>query len=210
MKKIKFLPFVLAIFLLGACSSTKEAEIDAAKKENEVAESSKKTNESNKKSIGVDKGILNVEVTLPATLFEDQDIDSVIAKAKEDGVSEVTRNDDGSLTYKMSKSKHEEMMKELRDGLLQTIEEAKSSGDFASIKDITHNKSFSEFTLVVDQEAYEKSFDGFVSIGLAVSATYYQLFDGVNPDNYKVTIFIKNADTGEVFKTIDYPDALNE
>ncbi|WP_339254319.1 hypothetical protein NSQ43_07240 [Sporosarcina sp. FSL W8-0480] len=38
-----------------------------------------------------------VEVTVPATLLEGEDIDSVIAQAKEDGIKDVKKNDDSSV-----------------------------------------------------------------------------------------------------------------
>jgi hypothetical protein len=60
----------------------------------------------------------------------------------------------------------------------------------------------------VDQKAFESGFAGFVELGLGVSAMYYQLFEGVKPDDFKVKIFLKNAATQEVFKTIVYPDAF--
>lgn len=206
MKRILILSlFMLLAIFVSACNQEKAADdkSDASKK----AKTEEKTDE---KSIEVDKGLLNVEITLPASFFEDQDIETVISEAKEDGVKEVVKNDDGSLTYKMTKSKHKEMMEELKGSLLETVEDAKSNEDFASIKDVTHNNSFSEFTLVVDQEKYENSFDGFAALGLGISGMYYQLFDGANPEEYKVTIFIKNEATGEVFNTIEYPDALND
>ncbi len=101
-------------------------------------------------------------------------------------------------------------MKEVENSVLQTIENLKSGKDFASIKDVTHNKSFSEFTLVVDKEAYENSFDGFAVLGVALPAMYYQMFDGVSPDDYKVTIQVEDQSTGDVFGTVVYPDALKE
>lgn len=39
---------------------------------------------------------------------------------------------------------------------------------------------------------------------------YYQLFDGVDPDDYEVVIAVINKDTGEVFDTIVYPDDLED
>jgi hypothetical protein len=161
-------------------------------------------------AIEVDKGIFSVEITLPASLFEGEDIGEVVAKAKEDGVSDVTVNNDGSITYRMSKSKHNELMREMRDELLEHIEEVKNSKDYESINDITYNKTFSEFTLIVDREKFENSFDGLVALGIGMLALYYQLFNGVAPDDYKVTIFFKNANTGEVFNSVVYPDALEK
>lgn len=202
MKKILIVSlFVLLAAFMSACSQEKASDNkgDASKKD--------KTEE---KSIEVDKGLLNVEITLPASLFEDQDIEAVIAEAKEEGVKEVVKNDDGSFTYKMSKSQHKKILKELKDGIIEAVEDAKKNEDFVSIKDVTHNASFSEFTLVVEKEKFENSFDGFAALGLALSGMYYQLFDGVKADDSKVTIMIKDEATGEVFDTIKYPDALNE
>ncbi|MEC2078422.1 hypothetical protein, partial [Metabacillus fastidiosus] len=138
-----------------------------------------------------------------------QDIDTVIADAKKEGVTEVTKNEDGSLTYKMTKAKHKEMMQELEKSILETIEETKNSKDYVSIKDITHNDSFSEFTLVVDKAKYENSMDGFAALGLGMSGMMYQIYNGSDPDT-KVKILIKDEATQEVFDETVYPDALEQ
>lgn len=149
-----------------------------------------------------------VEITLPASMFQgEQNIENTIAKAKEQGVDEVKKNDDGSLTYTMSKDTHSKILGEMRDSLTQSIEELKSGQDFKSIKDVIPNDSFSEVTFVVDRAAYEKSFDGFASIGIAIAAMYYQIFEGAS-DESKVAIKLQDESTKEVFKTIEYPDAL--
>lgn len=158
----------------------------------------------------VDKGLLSVEITLPATMFEGQDADEVISDAKEDGVNEVISNDDGSFTFKMSKAKHKELLEEMKVSVLEGIEETKSSEDFASIEDVTSNKDFTEFTMVVDKEKFENSFDGFAAMGLAISGLYYQTFNGVKEDKVKATIIIKDKTSGETIDTIVYPDDLNQ
>lgn len=201
MKKLLLMVAVLILSLLTACSSSDET--NATKEESTKANKNEETNE----SVDVDKGLLNVEVTLPATFFEGEDVDNSIAKAEKDGI-EVKKNEDGSLTYKMSKSKHKEMMEELETGLIESVEEMKNSDDFVSIQDVTYNKSFSEFTMVVDKAAYENSFDGFATFGLALSGMYYQLFDGVDPKKYEVKIIMKDAATDEVFDEVVYPEAL--
>lgn len=208
MKQIKFVVLGLVMLLLTACSSadtTNESQ-GSDKNDEEVAGSESTDNE----KVDVDKGLLNVEITLPASFFEDDDIDEVIADAKEDGVAEVTQNEDGSLTYKMSKAKHKEMMAEMEKGLLEYVDELKNDEEFSSIKDVTYHKSFSEFTIVVEREAYENSFDGFAILGLGMTGMYYQLFDGVNSDKNKVTIHLKDESTGEVFDSVVYPDDLDE
>ena len=92
----------------------------------------------------------------PPSFFGDQDAEQVIEDAKSKGVSEATVNDDGSVTYKMSKATHEKMMKEMKDQAVQSIEELKNGEDFTSIKDITYNDQLSEFTMVVDRGLREQ------------------------------------------------------
>lgn len=196
---------MLSLFV-AACSQN--AQKEGGEKDDVAAVSTDKTSDS--EPLKVDKGLINVEVTIPASFFEGQDIDSVIAKAKSEGIKEVIKNDDGSITYKMSKSEHKKMMKEMVEGIIKSAEEIKTGQDFTSIKDVTYNKTFSEFTLSVNQEEFENSLDSIASFGLAVTGMYYQLFNGVNPEKYKVTVIFKNELNGEVINTIVYPDDLQE
>ncbi|MGI8315893.1 hypothetical protein [Halobacillus mangrovi] len=232
MKKLLFV-LVAFLFVLGACgndsSSESEAEGAETKEEttaNEDSQSSEGSSADEEKgdteatssdedkdtSISVDKNLMNVEVTLPKTFFEMQqtDFEQVKAEAEAAGVKEVVDNGDGTITYKMSKKKHKEMMQEMEKQMKASIEDIKTSGDFPSIKDIKANSSFSKITMTVDQEAYENSFDGFATMGVGMTGMFFQVFDGANPDDYNVMIEVVNADTGEVFDTINYPEALEQ
>jgi len=192
---------MILMLFLSACSGDN--------KENDKSEGNKETTEqSQNENIEVDKGLLNVEITLPADMFEGEDIEQVIADAKEDGVKEVIQNEDGSLTYKMSKAKHKEMMKEMETSINETIEDMKTSEEYPSIKDITHNKDFTEFTVIVNKSEFENGWDGFAVFGLGISGAYYQLFNGVSEEDYKITISLQDEATGEVFDKTVYPDDL--
>ena len=57
----------------------------------------------NADSISVDENLITVEVTMPAAFFEDETPEEIQANAKEQGVISCTINDDGSVTYKMTK-----------------------------------------------------------------------------------------------------------
>lgn len=202
MRSFTFLLIALLMALLVSCSNNEKED---------TAKDSDKTNEQTKdESVDVDKGLLNVEITLPASMFEGQDIDTVIADAKKEGVKDVTKNKDGSLTYKMSKAQHKEMLKEMKTTIDESIEEMKTSEDYVSIKDVTYNESLTEFTLEVDQAAYENSMDGFATMTLGMSGMMYQLYNGVDPDKYKVTIYVKDQASQKVFNEIVYPDDLGE
>jgi len=200
MKKLIFAALLLLNALLTACNADEEG------KANEAQQQEKETDS---EGINVDKGLFNVEVTLPASFFEGGDIDQSIAEAEKEGI-EVTKNEDGSLTYKMSKTKHKEMMSEMKTSLLETIEDLKNGEDFASIKDVEYNKDFSEFTLWVDRNEYENSFDGFAVFGLGLSGAMYQLFDGADPENYNVRLVVKDEATKEIIGEANYPKDLEK
>jgi hypothetical protein len=197
MKKVVSLFLASMMMLLVACS--------AEKTDNQSKEKEKSKNE----AVQVDKGLLNVTLTLPASMFEGQNVDQVIADAQKDGIK-ATKNADGSVTYKMSKAKHKEMIQEMKKGVIESVNEIKSGKDYTSIKDITYNDDFSEFTLIVDKSAYENSMDGFAVLGLGMSGMMYQLFNGVKSEDYKVTIQVKDETTEEIFDQVVYPDALND
>lgn len=193
MKKMKLLFLFLLIFSLIACSSN---DSDSKKEKQD--------------SVEVDKGLLTVEVTIPASFYEGEDVnvEEIITEAEKDGVKKVTKNEDGSLTYKMSKSQHKKMLKDMESEIQQTIKEIESNEDFTSIDSIKSNQSYDEFTLSVNQSEYENSMDGFATLGLAMQSMFYQLFSGVDEEDYQVTIHLMNKDTSKVFDTVVYPDAL--
>ncbi|WP_366249132.1 hypothetical protein [Terribacillus aidingensis] len=206
MKKTAYILFLLLLTFLAACSSNDDT---ANRSEKETAKASASEASDEEGGVEVDKNLLSVEVSLPASFFEGQSAEDVIADAKEEGI-EVTANDDGSYTYKMSKSEHKKLMDEMSAELDKSTAEMVSSGDYPSIKDISYNKDFSEFTMVVDKEAYENSMDGFASLGLGMSGMMYQLFNGADPDEYSITISVEDEASGEVIGEVVYPDAMED
>lgn len=202
---------------LAACSNDNASETEPNEETvgtEEVATDTQETKETDSAEEGdgvnVDKGLFNVEVTIPSSFFEGEDPEQVAANAEADNVEEATVNDDGSITYKMSKAQHKEMMEELATSIEEAKNEITESGDFPSIQAIEASSNYDSFTVNVDHEAYENSFDGFATITLGVIGSFYQLYNGADSDNYEVTIDIKDAESGEVVNTISYPEALEE
>jgi len=205
MKLRVFLLMVASLFVFAACSGSDET---ATEQEQDGTEA-KETEEG---GIEVDKGLLNVEITLPGEmLFGDETVEELMEEAAEEtGVKEVTQNDDGSVTFKMSKQEHKQMLKEMAEQMEETVNDIKTDEDFVSIQDITFDKSFSEFTMVVDREAFANSFDGFAALGLGLSGMVYQLFSGEDIDTSEVIIYVEDEATGEVFEEVVYPEALED
>lgn len=192
-KKI-FIGLGLTVAMLAACGDD-EAATKKGDSEQEIA---------------VNKGLLDVELTLPADLFEGQTEDEIIAKAKEEGVKEVKVNEDGTVYYKMSKSEHKKMMKEMKESAVESITEIVKSDDYPSIKEISYNKDFTEYDITVDRNALENSMDGFALFSLAILGTYYNTFDGKSYDDLKLTMNMIDEATGKVYDTTVFPDDLEE
>ncbi|WP_238988205.1 hypothetical protein [Filibacter tadaridae] len=141
MKKVLVMAIIAALFTLTACSTGNGANEEGTKEKKDGKEG----------ALEVDKVLLSVEVTIPSTFMEGEDIDTIIAEAKENSIKNVTKNEDGSVTYEMSKAKHKEMMKEMKTNVTTYVDELISDEELPSIKDVKSNGSFSEFTVVVDK-----------------------------------------------------------
>lgn len=183
-----------AALLLGACGSDEKASDEQGTQEEQ--------------GIEVDKGLANVELTLPATFFEGSTKEEIEANAGSDGIKEVKVNEDGSVYYKMSKSAHNEMLENAGEGIVETIDEMINSEDFTSFKEISYNKDFTEFDIKVNRESYENSFDGFGIFGLAFASAFYSALDGKNLDDARITMVLIDEATNEAYDTIVWPDDL--
>ncbi|MDX8044409.1 hypothetical protein SH601_00280 [Gracilibacillus sp. S3-1-1] len=214
MKKLWIL-FICLLFIV-ACGAKEEVDGDVQESENEAAsetisdEEKEVELEEEEGGMEVNKGLLNVEVTLPASFFEGEDLEQIKDENTEEGISEVTQNDDGTVTYKMSKAAHKDWLEQTANGIEESMEELANDEDFGSIENIDVNKNYSEFEVAVDKEAYENSMDSFILFSLAYSGMLYQLIDGASADNYEVVIKLADDESGEEFDTIVFPDALDE
>lgn len=193
MKKLLF-GLTMAALLLAACGD------DEAKKESAT--------DNGEQGIEVDKGLLDVELTLPAEFFDGQTPEEIEASAKEQGVKEVKINEDGTVYYKMSKSDHKKMMNELETSIKESMDELVTSGEAPSFKEIEYNKDFTEFDVTVDREAYENSMDAFMIFTFVYSSSFYNAFNGETMGDLKITVNMIDAATNEVFDTIVFPDDM--
>ncbi|MFD0589236.1 hypothetical protein ACFQZE_14640 [Paenibacillus sp. GCM10027627] len=70
---------------------------------------------------------------------------------------------------------------------------------------MTHNAAFSEFTIIVDKEAYENGIDSLSSLGIVAASTYYQLFNGAPSNDLKVAIHLQDHSTNKIFSSEVHP-----
>lgn len=199
---------LIIVFTLASCSSgvtnkpTSTPTPTGGIQETEQPTESPEQSEEPSETIDVDKNLLTVDITFPASMVgEDPVVDP-----DEDGVKGVKQNADGSVTITMTKDKYNGMMEEAKSSTIEFLDNIAAGTDFASVKNVTYNNDFSKICLEVNREEYENSMDAFVTLGIAVTVGFYKVFEG--KADYKITLEIKDIDTGEIFNKATLPDDL--
>ncbi len=171
------------------------------------------TADGSNESISVDKNILSVEITIPASMYGEEGANEESLEIDKDAYPdlEYTINDDGSVTYKMSKSTHQKFLDELKASLdegFQELTDQESDSYVASFTEISYNDDLSVFNVIVDPEAYT-SWDTLYALSLEIAGMYYQAFTGVDSDDLFVEVNFINETTNEIIDTIN-TDSLQE
>lgn len=202
-KKIISIILALVFVLSFAGCTQKNADSDSSASGSAGSNTEESTSS---QEIDTDEKLLTVEITIPASIFAEEDMSTFDpdAYAAEQGFISAKVNDDDSVTITMSKAKHKELLDELETSLDTSFAEFVNGENTPYIKDITHNDDFSAVTMKVDREAYENAFD-FTPFAIGVLVAWYQAF---TETECHVTISIVDVATGETMDTITYPDDL--
>ena len=152
----------------------------------------------------VDETLTTVDITIPASLLGDLTDDELYQMVSDQGYVGYTRNPDGSVTYRMSLAKRDEALQ----SAAMSVEGAFSAmvAFEPSILAITHSDDFRSITLEVNQAAFEASDSAaLIGVDVALSATFYQMFDGVGAEDYLANIDYLDADSQVIYKSETYP-----
>jgi len=154
---------------------------------------------------GVAPGDDTVTITIPKEFFEDSTEEGILAGAAESGFTTAVVNADGSVTYTMPRSLHDEMLKEMTDAIDETIAEAlRDSPDIFS--DVTYNDTVTRFSVIVNRSVFESRFDApFIGFGLGLGGLLYQIYQGVPQNDQEVLIDFVDGDSGDVFDSQRWP-----
>lgn len=162
------------------------------------------TDASESSTLEVDEGLLNVEITMPASFFEDSSEEEILAAANENGIKKCTINEDKSVTYEMSKATHKEVMDGLKTELENSIDALVNGEEaVASFRKIEYTNDFSEFNVYVDRDTYT-SWDSLYVFAFYISGAYYQAFDGKDMDDIDVVVNFIDEETSEIIESSSY------
>ena len=159
-------------------------------------------------TVSVEKNLFSVEVTLPLTFVLGADDYSLEDTAEEMGAKKVTRNDNGSVTFKMKKSAYKKMLKSYKENIDFVIEEIlRNKSDYPSIMEITYNKDVTEFVIKVDASLYDE-----YTINAAVeffqNGMMYQMYNGVPEKKTNVRVKFVDQKTKDVLDKYDSKDFM--
>ncbi len=203
MKKTIVLFLCVALLVLTACSKTPSTdENNPPANENNIP-----VGENNTQEIKVEEELLDVEITIPASFFEmltafnnsEITAQSVVDGEADSRLKDLKANEDGSLTFTMSKSDHAEFMEEMRQTIIDSSESLKDT--FPCIQSIDVNVDCTKISLMVDRAEYESSFASMALQSLELPALMYQGFNGSS--EAPVIVEAVDAETNEVIESIN-------
>jgi hypothetical protein len=158
-------------------------------------------------AIGVDKSQSTVELTLPASAFEDQDLAAFDTNqyVKKQGFINAKVNDDGSVTVSMTGDRYKKLLADMQADTEGSFQDLIKGEAVPYIKSITHDEGFKTVTVEIDRAEYDKVQFPVSPLSVGVIANYYQEFVG---STIRTKVIFKDVNTGEVISTTICPDDM--
>lgn len=189
----------------------KQASVSESSPEKDDKESEDNAEAASDESAGIsaEKNLFSVEVTLPSYFFEESDELDLIDELEDDEVKDITKNADGSMTFKMTKDAHKEVLASSKESVDESIEEIlEDKENYPSFDSISYNDDLTVFDIKVDSTTYN-GLQAFSALSFYVMGNLYQAFNAVPENELKTVVNFINKETGEVIESGD-STALNE
>ena len=142
-------------------------------------------------NIQTENGILTASITIPAELVGDEMTQEELDANAESSYISAKLNEDGSVTYKLTKQQHKAMLDDFVETMDQSIQEMLDSEDYA-FTDIKYNDDYTQFdvTLSTDEVGFA---EGFAALAFYVYGGMYGIFSGHTADNIIVNYYDSNG-----------------
>lgn len=209
MKKIIAILLALSILLaLCGCGSADKTEAKAPVETQSIASDTEAATEdpmaedmeilSAIGEVSVENGILTVSVTVPASLVGDGADQAKLDADAGTTYQSAKVNEDGSITYKMTRAQHKEMLAGMQESIDQALQEMIDSADF-NFQEITYNSNMSEFAATMTTTELGLG-DSFSVIAFYMYGGMYQIFCGDKSESIVVNFY---APDGTLINTAD-------
>ena len=140
--------------------------------------------------VQVENGVMTVSLNVPADLAQNitqEIIDAGIGTQYQAAF----RNQDGSITYKMTKEQHQAMLEQLAVSFDNSLQEMIDDEKY-TISNITRNNDFTVFDISLDGAEPSVS-DSFAAFSLYMYGGLYGVFNGKRPEHVIVNYFDSNG-----------------
>lgn len=192
---------MISICSCGAKEGLAESSANAASVDTET--SSPAEAEDSSAGIEVDSGLFNVTITVPADFVGEVTQNELDEEASTKGYQSAILNSDGSVTYVMTKTQHQELMHSIRESIGQGIQEMADSEDYPTIVSIKVNDDYSQYIIEIDG-AEVGLVESFATLALYVFSGMYHAFNGTDIENVSVQFI--NQSTGEMIQEANSKD----
>lgn len=155
--------------------------------------------------IEVEDNIFDVTLTLPADYASDITAEEIAQQVADGKVHTGTLNDDGSVTYTMSKAQHTALLECIAAELRSTLDDMIGSTDYPNLTAIETNDDFTDFTVYTTTQPGAVGLSDEMSVLIYYTCgKMYGIVSGQEPDNIHVDIL--NAESGELVSSHDSKD----
>ena len=140
--------------------------------------------------VQVENGVMTVSINVPADLAKNirqETIDAGIGTQYQAAF----RNQDGSITYKMTKEQHQAMLEQLAVSFDNSLQEMIDDEKY-TISNITRNNDFTVFDISLDGAEPSVS-DSFAAFSLYMYGELYGVFNGNRPEHVIVNYLDSNG-----------------
>ena len=147
--------------------------------------------------MNVEKNLFSVTLTYPASMVDEGTTqDSLNDEIKGiDGIKSATLNEDGSVTYIMTKAYHKQIMDDMAQTIDESMAEMVGSADYPNFTKVEANEDYTVFTVTTKSKSL--SLDESLSLlQFYTEGAFYSVVSGNDADSIHVDFV--NADTGEV------------
>lgn len=136
-----------------------------------------------------------IELTVPADFLDEgttqESLDAEVSKA--DGFISAKINADGSATYVMTESKHNDLMQELRQNIDTELAKMADSSDYPNIVSVSASNDYTAFTVTLSTDTVGLQ-ESIMVMAFYMYGGMYNAFNGTPADNVSVQ-FVNQSGT---------------
>lgn len=155
--------------------------------------------------IEVEDNLFDVTITLPADYASDITEEEIAQQVADGKVHTGTLNDDGSVTYTMSKAQHAALLESIAAELRSTLDDMIGSTDYPNLTAIEANDDFTDFTVYTTTQPGAVGLSDEMSVLIYYTCgKMYGIVSGREP--YNIHVDILNAESGELVSAHDSRD----